>query len=271
MWAVILLSILVSASHGWLDESGRDTLCNHVYPSNGGKWQDSPPYWQLPNCPTQVFSPENVTSCMGGRTFYVIGNSIARQSAFNLVEFLGGASVLRENQKELCPKHETFWGDSCHQEYGGVKIRYLHLQYMDGYYYRTRSGFPFYRYKQTDPMTNISRIITGRMPDASSKKWISPKEATNMNVKFWAEDNCIMKETRQCLQDFFINSTEKDVLLFSLGLAYRLPVTAEEKAENDRKILEMGEIGLDMEKWLISSAVAFKSHIAASFKGQTFV
>lgn len=58
---------------------------------------------------------------------YVIGNSVARQSAFNMVEMLGGDPVKREDQRKQCPKHETNWGDSCHSEIAGLQIKHIYL------------------------------------------------------------------------------------------------------------------------------------------------
>jgi hypothetical protein len=42
---------------------------------------------------------------MEGKTLYVIGNSVPRQAAFDMIELLGGMSTDREHQKEACPKH----------------------------------------------------------------------------------------------------------------------------------------------------------------------
>ena len=54
---------------------------------------------------------------------------------FGIVEMLGSASVSRENQRDICPKHETFWGDSCHSQLFDVNLKYLFMQFMDGYNY----------------------------------------------------------------------------------------------------------------------------------------
>ena len=72
---------------------------------------------------------------MKNRTFYVIGNSVPRQFAFGMIEMLGGGLVKREGQRDMCPKHSTEWEDSCHQQFNGVNIRYLFLQFLDGYKY----------------------------------------------------------------------------------------------------------------------------------------
>ena len=53
---------------------------------------------------------------------------------------LGGTQVKREDQRDNCPKHETTWDDSCHSEFEGVQIKYLFMQYMDGFNYGPKTG-----------------------------------------------------------------------------------------------------------------------------------
>lgn len=65
----------------------------------------------------------------------VLGNSVPRQFAFGMVDMLGGGFVKREGQRDMCPKHETFWGDSCHNTFANVSFRFSHLQFMDGFNY----------------------------------------------------------------------------------------------------------------------------------------
>ena len=122
---------------------GRCRWCNREYPSSGGVWAPVPPYWQFPDeCENQVFDVEDTKKCMEGRTLYVIGNSVARQAAFNMAVMLGGAAVKREDQRDQCPKHGTGWSDSCHNDIAGVKIKYLFIQCLDGFHYEDRNGFP---------------------------------------------------------------------------------------------------------------------------------
>ncbi len=111
--------------------------CHRLFPSAGGTWLDLPPYW-FPNCrqnDTRVFDQRETAKCLKGRTVYAMGNSVGRQALFGILEMLGGATVKRENQRDLCEKHETYWGDSCHNDYAGVKLKYLFLQYIDGFNY----------------------------------------------------------------------------------------------------------------------------------------
>jgi hypothetical protein len=111
--------------------------CHRLFPSRGGTWTDYPPYW-VPNCKQnqiKIFDPVETRKCLKGRTIYAMGNSVGRQALFGFVEMLGAASVTREDQRDICPKHETFWGDSCHSDLFDVKLKYLFMQFMDGYNY----------------------------------------------------------------------------------------------------------------------------------------
>jgi|SaaInlStandDraft_5_1057022.scaffolds.fasta_scaffold97119_1 hypothetical protein len=131
-------------------EKKQTRYCHRDWPQTGS-WRNTPPYWQPDigngnGCTlNQAFGPEETKKCMKGRTLYSMGNSIGRQAPFGMVELLGGASVKRENQRDMCPKHETTWDDSCHQDFADVKLKYLFMQFMDGFNYETRNGFPFYK------------------------------------------------------------------------------------------------------------------------------
>ena len=120
--------------------------CHRIFPSSSGTWIDYPPFW-LPNCTSNeihVFGPASIEKCLKGKTIYVIGNSIARGVLFELLEMLGGASVSREDQKGQCTKLNTVWEDSCHKELAGVKVKFLFLQYMDGWDYSGRYSLLFF-------------------------------------------------------------------------------------------------------------------------------
>lgn len=242
--------------------------CHRELPVKGGKFKLEPPYWQTPGCPNQPFDVEATRKCLKGRTVFIIGNSVARQNAFGLVEMLGGNPTQRDDQKTMCPKHDTQWSESCHQEFAGVKIRYLYLNYMDGFNYSDRNGAPFWRRRvnvvNADGTKN--RVWkTGRLPGG---KDLMPY-AFGRNF-WWYEDgdNCDKHKTRACLQTFFNGSTENDILIFRLGQVYGLNTT---EVELQREI-NSGEDAIfwDMKAWLIASAVNFKSHLAATFKGKVF-
>ena len=130
-WAHIglLFALLVWSNHAEINMN-----CNRRLPQEG-RWIDAPPYWLPNNCETKLFTTNETVKCMSGRTLYVLGNSIGRQQAFALLELVGGTSLNREGQRDACPKHETFWGDSCHNEYNNVKFKYLFMQFIDGYNY----------------------------------------------------------------------------------------------------------------------------------------
>lgn len=246
-------------------------LCHREWPVTSGTWKNEPPYWQIPNCPNRIFSDNSTQKCLSGRTVYAIGNSVGRQAAFGILELLGGAEIKRENQRDMCPKHETTWGDSCHNEFSGVKIRYLFMQFMDGFNYSDRGGFPYFIYDKSltntsNSVDNSSNWVTGRLPSSlrtSSKPGLSPDEYNS----YWVDDNCILHKTRECLRSFFNESTENDILIFTLGMSY-----AVEDHDLFYQKLEKSEsrIGVNTEAWLRASAINFKSHISATFKGQVF-
>lgn len=241
--------------------------CHRDWPARGGRWTWEPPYWETEGCPNQAFGTAAATECMKGRTLYVIGNSVARQMAFGMVEVLGGLGVKRENQRDSCPKHETTWGDSCHQEFAGVKIRYLFIQFMDGFFYGVRNGFPFYRWKDA----STGKWVTGRLPVGMNIDRLhtvagsgdSPEEYSGKE-KYWVDDNCIHQTTRSCLAAFFNGSQPHDVLIFTLGMSYALHTQEE---EDGRAFLN---VSVDTRQWLVSSASAWRAHLAATFNGQVF-
>ena len=208
------------------------STCHRLIPTYG-QWSDEPPYWIPHGCKTQAFDVSATQKCMSGRTLYVIGNSVPRQSAFGMIDMLGGGSVKREGQRDMCPKHETTWGDSCHKEFAGCKIRYLFLQFMDGFYYSDRGGFPFLKHK------NETTIL----PNDPNTPRVEQKDGD----VFWAEDSCITKPLRTCMAEFFNGSMETDILMFTLGMPYSQKSNV-----------------LEMESWLRSSAAAFRAHLAGA-------
>lgn len=260
IFIVILLQALLPSSA--VDEN-TNRYCHRDWPAPG-VWKHEAPYWQSLKCPNnQAFGKIETEKCLKNRTVYVIGNSVARQAAFGFVEMLGGDTVKRENQRDMCPKHETTWGDSCHQEFAGVKFKYLFLQFMDGFNYTDRHGFPFFRQKNVD----TDELYTGKLHSECdifgscsnvSSVAVTPDYFTPGS--FWADDNCMLQNTRQCLREFFIDSKSEDILIFTLGMSYQKELDTAKLAANS----------LDTRSWLMSSAANFKAHIAATFKGQTF-
>lgn len=228
--------------------------CHLEYPSSGGTWKNDPPYWKLPGCPVQSFGVDATKKCLAGRTIYAMGNSVGRQAAFGIVQMLGGERVMRENQRDLCPKHETTWGDSCHQEFAGVKVKFLFLQYIDGFNYSSRGGFPFFRYKEN------GKYKTGRIPGHDTPN--------SFGIYLWPDDNCINHDTRSCLARFFNGSTENDVVIFNVGMSY--PVEPKEMTMASEVAGGTPSVYLDTRQWLTTSLVNFRSHIEAVFRGHVF-
>jgi len=218
--------------------------CHKTLPAEG-EWLDFPPYWIPKNCymrkDINVFDEESTQRCLKGRTVYTIGNSVARQMLFGLVQMLGGEYVKRSDQRDLCPKHETTWSDSCHEEYANVKLKYLFIQFIDGFNYTDLGGFPYIK--------NSSNFT--KLPS-------TPQEIADINgedLKFWIDDNCIMHQMKSCLQNFFRNATKNDILIFSAGMSYAL---------------DWKQSNIDIENWLRHSALQFHEYIKAIFPGKVF-
>ena len=218
--------------------------CHKALPAQGD-WLDYPPYWIPKNCymakKINVFDEESTQRCMSGRTVYTIGNSVARQMLFGLVQMLGGEYVKRSDQRDLCPKHETTWSDSCHEEYANVKLKYLFIQFIDGFNYTDRGGFPYIKNK-----SNFTKLPSSPQETA---------EINGENLKFWIDDNCINYAMKSCLQNFFHNATKNDILIFSAGMSYAF---------------EWENSNIDFENWLRKSASMFHEYIKAIFPGKVF-
>lgn len=260
--------------------------CHRDWPVTNGVWVNGAPFWTPNvNCPNRPFGAAEVKKCMKGRTMYTMGNSIGRQYAYGLVDMLGGAQVKREDQRDNCPKHETTWDDSCHSEYEGVKVKYLFMQYMDGFNYGPktgRKGFPFYYAddemegaeapkntttsnpnRKVSSRTHISEYNGKRLSrrkhasgDHAGKWGVTPSEFEGAGgVSFWESDSCIEQTTRNCFKRFFKDSTKDDILVFTLGMSYA----------HDKEVKTFDE-----KSWLKRSGINFKRHIEASFKGQVF-
>ena len=243
--------------------------CNtNAYPQLNGVWKNEPPYWRSPGCVSEHFSTSDSINCMSGRTLYVIGNSVARQGAFEMVELLGGDHVSREHQKEACPKNDATWGESCHQNFQNVTIKYLYLNYIDGFNYSTRGGFPFWKWRDKDESSSGS----------DGGKWkvgLHPKEKKDYpeyDIE-QSEDNCIHHtSTFDCLSEFFQNSTDNDVLIFTIGMAYyhsgaekqdNLEIQASENQDDTI-------VFMDIYEWLRASTVAYASYVTTLFHGHIF-
>ena len=256
-------------------QTGRCRWCNREYPSENGVWAPYPPYWQFPGkCSNQAFDVEDTTKCMKGRTVYAIGNSVGRQSAFNMVDMLGGGLVKREDQRDMCPKHisliltfnQPTWDDSCHSEFADVKIKYLFLQFPDGLRYADRGGFPYFRYKneKNNQWTTgkIAYNYTNTDGTIETKYYDNPHDLNaDGDNPMWLDDNCINHNTKSCLEKFFSGATERDILIFTLGMTFGQDM-------NDREGIHNPSV--DMAAWLLGSGSAFKGHLASTFPGQVF-
>ena len=206
------------------------------------------------------FDVNATRACMAGRTFYVIGNSIPRQTAFGLLDMLGANTTSGNQQKRLCPKIAHDWGASCSSEIADVKIRYLYLNWVDGFDYGDRGGFPYHYHKKINSTVNTPYFYY-------------PDHGLHIQT---GDDSCRNKRVRTCLENFFINSTEKDVLVFSFGMAY-VPIHPPENSNQRQFRLWTWEeeqnsniSTLNTRLWLTASAVNFYRHLSVTFKGSMF-
>jgi hypothetical protein len=135
-----------------------------------------------------------------------------------------------------------------------VKVKYLFLQYIDGFNYSSRGGFPFFRYKEN------GKYKTGRIPGHDTPN--------SFGIYLWPDDNCINYDTRSCLARFFNGSTENDIVIFNVGMSY--PLDPKEKTLSLEVMGGVPNIYLDARQWLIASLVNFRSHIEAVFHGHVF-
>ncbi len=129
--------------------------------------------------------------------------------------------------------------------YSRTKIKYLHLQYIDGFDYSTRGGFPYLMTVHSSHehfhLLNKSKVNS---PTDVQPWWQNPTDScTNSS------------DTASCLKTFFAGSTANDVLIFSVGLSYafNLPNKA-----------------IDIHAWLKDSTVHFKRNLDSIFKGHVF-
>ena len=97
---ISILLIILILCHAQIEPTPK-RWCHRELPVENGVFKYEPPYWQYPGCPNQPFDEEATQKCMKGRTLYVMGNSVGRQSAFGMVELLGGASIKREAQRDM--------------------------------------------------------------------------------------------------------------------------------------------------------------------------
>ena len=144
--------------------------CHRELPSNEGQWREEA-FWQTEGCENQIYNQSAAYNCLKGRTVYVIGNSIARHYGFALYKLIGGEDIDRQHQKQNCLKNGLLW-ESCHQQLNDVKFKHLFLLYMDGFDYKDRAGFPYFRYESLNDQGNIvyDHNHSGHFSDAIGQK-----------------------------------------------------------------------------------------------------
>eukprot|EP01036_Dinobryon_divergens_P034940 gene34940-45219_t len=136
---------------------------------------------------------------------------------------LGGIRYDRNNQKQMCPKQSQDWQPSCQLFLEDVKIKFLFFHWMDD--------------------------------DGLSPLPANPNEvrAAFNEPEFYSTDSCTSVPTRNCLERFFNESSENDIVLFSVGGPY---------GDNS--------VGINMTAWVVDSAINFKRNLQSVFHGHIF-
>lgn len=223
------------------------SYCGNVFPAEG-TWLRDKPYWNIKGCPSKSYDSKSTLESLAGRTVYVLGNSIARQVIFSISTLLGEEHVNRSTQKSQCPRDGMWYGGACGLEVKGVKLKFKYFDYMDGFDYSQRGGFPFvFQKNESISFKDVNEACEyyGQAGPLAFK--FKQKDAAVLLVKNARED------VRSSLQTFFNGSTSTDILIFNLGMKY---------ATRSKFI--------DYPSWLVSSAKGFRDHVAATFKGKIF-
>ncbi len=237
---ILLISILINISVGGETLQQAYPKCGKILPSPG-TLISAPPYFVSKYCKVpNAFDKASTIKCLANRTVYSMGNSIGRQFLFNTLELLGGASVSREGQMKLCPKHQTGWDASCMEEYNGVKLKFLFFRYMDGFFYKDRGGFPY---------------IKGHLHNESYPELPDDPDHVEPRSSHELLDNCVHSNTLECIQKFWRGATKDDILIIQLGFAY-----CEQRNPDN----------IDYMAWLRASATAFRSNVLRYFPGTIF-
>ena len=204
-----------------------------------GTWLRNPPFWKPRDANPRLFDKCHCKNCFQGRHLYVLGVSTARELMFHMVELLGGPKVNRQEQKSLCPYSQPW----CTLSEQGVNMTFAYFDYMDGFDYTGRGGFPFLftkTKKKYDKGNNAEEIACNDAEQCLKKggekiPWPEGMQRPNPAI---------------FLKNFFKESTKNDVLYMNLGLIYA----------TRSKIV-------DFQSWLIDSAEKFKILLPKVFPG----
>jgi hypothetical protein len=235
----------------------------HRYGPGEGVWLRDPPYWKERDCPTNyAFELNSTRTCLEGRTVYIIGISTARQFGFSIRTLLGGEVISREEQMLSCSKVANENAESCRQNYNGVAMKDLFMNYLDGFDYSERGGFTYFK----DPES------------VASARFANVNEAR----RFFNEDNLVPDDScsygsssfpsvKACLEKFFEGSRPQGS---PSGDAERITLTQRLVClHTDILIMNVGLIysiqsaHIDGGRWLREAATAFRDNVVSIFKG----
>lgn len=149
VWSLssLLSMLLLISRFAWIVFLLRATFINSKcgsshFPSEG-QWTDYPPFWTPKGCSVVHPDQASMIRCLGNRTIFALGTSIARQFPFEIARRLGAPEVSRNEQLHSCTHHSMNW--DCINGTMGVNFRYRYAQYLDGFDYSKRGGFTFIR------------------------------------------------------------------------------------------------------------------------------
>ena len=171
--------------------------CGRTWPI-AGAWSRTSGTWSYrpSNCEMAPLAAagagEPLAQCLAGRRVFALGNSVARQFAFELPTLIHNSSRMPiEEQKVTCAK-DALDVERCVIETGyRTVVRPLWFLHLNGW---PGGGLEFVR------------------PDI----YLSPKRG-------WDGDVCGKLPTEECLRSIFGESQASDVLLFNIGIAVRPP------------------------------------------------
>ena len=180
LYNLLFLILIVDTSY----HSQRKRRCTDVYPILGN-WNNE--VFESRNCDYHYLSVDEIRQCLNDRSLFFLGNSIARQFAFEIPRLLQYERTVasREEEKNMCPKHFT----DTHQTF----------------------GCSFYLPNNTNIHVDWFLYYAGR-PNTSTINYSSPQG--------WDNDACGNLTSIECLKLLGLDrAKESDILLFNMGIA----------------------------------------------------
>ena len=162
--------------------------CAKTYPILSS-WKIDNREFQPFNCGYSRFQFQNISNCLQNRKIHTMGNSIARQFAFHIVNmFEGHISKTRQEEKQICTKYPTSEHPSC-----------------------------------IFNLPNNLKVYNSWILDYDT--YLGPEQANKESpLKDREADICAKHDNfEKCLQQLGLTeSNERDILLFNMGIGFAL-------------------------------------------------